>query len=102
MASKRRRRRRTEYSSDFGAIARKRVAHAARFPLPYTPRLGRRRPVCRRDGDMLADKRLFFLGAGSMSEAILKGLSATAVLPPGQIMDCNRQHLPRLEELQEH
>jgi pyrroline-5-carboxylate reductase len=51
---------------------------------------------------MLADKRLFFLGAGSMSEAILKGLTATAVLPPSQIMVCNRLHLPRLEELQEH
>jgi len=51
---------------------------------------------------MLADNRLFFLGAGSMSEAILKGLSATAILPPGQIMVCNRQHLPRLEELRAH
>jgi pyrroline-5-carboxylate reductase len=48
---------------------------------------------------MLADKRLFFIGAGSMSEAILKGLSATAILPPGQITVCNRQHLARLEEL---
>ena len=48
---------------------------------------------------MLADKRLFFLGAGSMSEAMLKGLSATAVLPPEQITVCNRRNVARLEEL---
>lgn len=48
---------------------------------------------------MLADKRIFFLGAGSMSEAMLKGLSATAVLPPGQITVCNRRNVARLEEL---
>ncbi len=48
---------------------------------------------------MLADKRIFFLGAGSMSEAMLKGLLATATLPPAQITLSNRQHVARLEEL---
>lgn len=48
---------------------------------------------------MLADKRLFFLGAGAMAEAMLKGLSATAALPAARIAVCNRQHLPRLESL---
>lgn len=50
---------------------------------------------------MLADKRIFFLGAGSMSEAMLKGLLATATLPPDRIVLCNRQHLARLHELRD-
>lgn len=48
---------------------------------------------------MLANKRLFFLGAGAMSEAMLQGLSATAALPTARIAVCNRDHLPRLELL---
>lgn len=49
--------------------------------------------------EMLADTRLFFLGAGSMSEAMLKGLSATATPPGGRITVCNRRNVARLEEL---
>ena len=50
---------------------------------------------------MLAAKRLFFLGAGSMSEAILKGLLATATIPAEQVTVCNRQHYARLHELRD-
>lgn len=51
---------------------------------------------------MLTDKRLFFLGAGSMSEAILKGLLATATIPAERIAVCNRQHRARLHELRDN
>lgn len=51
---------------------------------------------------MLAAKRLFFLGAGSMSEAILKGLLATATIPAEQMVVCNRQHYARLHELRDN
>lgn len=48
---------------------------------------------------MLADKRLFFLGAGAMSEAMLQGLSSTDALPTARIAVCNRQSVARLETL---
>jgi len=50
---------------------------------------------------MLAGKRLFFLGAGSISEAIIKGLLATGVIDAQQIVVCNRQNAARLGSLRE-
>ena len=50
---------------------------------------------------MLAGKRLFFLGAGSISEAIIKGLLETGVVDPQQIVVCNRRDAARLARLRE-
>ena len=49
---------------------------------------------------MLADKRIFFLGAGSISEAIIKGLLETEAVAPHQITICNRQNAGRLAMLE--
>jgi pyrroline-5-carboxylate reductase len=50
---------------------------------------------------MLAGKRIFFLGAGSISEAIIKGLLETEAVAPRQITICNRQNAARLDHLHE-
>jgi pyrroline-5-carboxylate reductase len=49
---------------------------------------------------MLADKRIFFLGAGSISEAMIKGLLETEAVAPHQITICNRQNAARLAALE--
>jgi pyrroline-5-carboxylate reductase len=46
------------------------------------------------------EQQVFFLGAGSISEAIIKGMVGARLLPPEQITVCNRTHSARLEELQ--
>ena len=51
---------------------------------------------------MLAGKRIFFLGAGAISEAIIKGLLETEAVTPDQIVICNRQNAARLAELHGH
>lgn len=48
---------------------------------------------------MLAEKHLFFLGAGSMSEAMLRGILAASVLPAQHITISNRRHSERLSQL---
>lgn len=48
---------------------------------------------------MLADTPVFFLGAGAMSEAMLRGLLATATLPPERITISLRHNVARLYEL---
>lgn len=48
---------------------------------------------------MLASKRLFFLGAGSMAEAMIKGLLSAELLPAQQITVSSRKRIERLEEL---
>lgn len=45
------------------------------------------------------EQQVFFLGAGSISEAIIKGIVGARLLPPKQITVCNRVHCARLEEL---
>lgn len=51
---------------------------------------------------MLAGKRIFLLGAGAISEAIIKGLLETSAVAPDQITICNRQNAARLATLHEH
>jgi len=51
---------------------------------------------------MLGDKRIFFLGAGSISEAMIKGLLETEAVAPHQITICNRQNGARLATLETH
>ena len=46
--------------------------------------------------------QLFFLGAGSISEAMMKGLLAAHLLPAQQITISNRKNTARLQELQQH
>jgi pyrroline-5-carboxylate reductase len=46
------------------------------------------------------EQKVFFLGAGSISEAIIKGMVGACLLPPEHITVCNRRHVARLEELQ--
>ncbi len=48
---------------------------------------------------MLAKKRLFFLGAGAISEAMLKGILAAGVLPAQQITISNHKNSERLAQL---
>jgi pyrroline-5-carboxylate reductase len=48
---------------------------------------------------MLADKLLFFAGAGAISEAMLKGLVEAGVLPAEQITVSNRKNRERLFQL---
>ncbi len=48
------------------------------------------------------EQRLFFLGAGSIGEAMLKGMVSAQLLPPQQITVCNRVHPVRLQALQAH
>lgn len=50
---------------------------------------------------MLAGKRIVFLGAGSISEAIIKGLLETEAVAPRQITICNRHNHARLAALRE-
>lgn len=50
---------------------------------------------------MLADKRLFFLGAGSISEAMLKGILEAEVLPAEQITISNQRNSERLAQIGE-
>lgn len=45
-------------------------------------------------------KRLFFLGAGSMAEAMVKGILAAELFPPQQITVSNRSHTTRLYEIE--
>ena len=46
------------------------------------------------------EQTLFFLGAGSMSEAMIKGIVAASILPAEQITVTNRRHPERLTHLQ--
>jgi pyrroline-5-carboxylate reductase len=46
-------------------------------------------------------RTIFFLGAGSISEAILTGILAAQLLPPSQITISNRNHPEKLQNLQE-
>lgn len=48
---------------------------------------------------MLAERRLFFLGAGAISEAIIKGLLAANIVPAANITICNRRNAARIVEL---
>ena len=48
---------------------------------------------------MLADTEIFFLGAGALSEALLRGLTATATVSPGRVTIGNRRQAARLHEL---
>ncbi len=48
------------------------------------------------------EQRLFFLGAGSIGEAMLKGMVSAQLLPPQQITVCNRAHPARLQALERH
>lgn len=49
---------------------------------------------------LIQEQQVFFLGAGSISEAIIKGMVDACLLPPEQITVCNRRHAARLEDLQ--
>lgn len=44
--------------------------------------------------------RIFFVGAGSISEALIKGLLTAQLLPAEQITICNRKNSARLDTLQ--
>src|SRR5436305_10169192 len=44
-------------------------------------------------------QRIFFLGAGSISEAMIKGIISAHLLPAEQITISNRSHAQRLQEL---
>ncbi|NMO97993.1 pyrroline-5-carboxylate reductase [Paenibacillus lemnae] len=48
----------------------------------------------------LIDKRITFYGAGSMAEAIVKGLVSRSVVQPDNIFMLNRSNIQRLQELQ--
>jgi len=48
---------------------------------------------------MATEKRLFFLGAGSIAEAMIKGIVGARVVPAEQIVISNRRNGARLEEL---
>lgn len=48
---------------------------------------------------LLQEQRMFFLGAGSMGEAMIKGLIGARQLVPGQITVANRQREERLQTL---
>lgn len=50
--------------------------------------------------NMLQEKRLFFLGAGAMGEALVKGLVAADVVPAEHITISNRKRPERLDRLQ--
>ncbi len=50
--------------------------------------------------EQIAQQRVLFLGAGSMGEAMVKGLLAANLLPAEQISVCNRSKTERLEGLQ--
>jgi pyrroline-5-carboxylate reductase len=49
----------------------------------------------------MQEKQIFFAGAGSMSEAMIKGIIAAHVVPGKQIMVSNRKNEARLLELSE-
>ncbi len=46
------------------------------------------------------DSQLFFLGAGSVGEALIKGVLTAGLIPPAQITISNRRNAMRLETLQ--
>ncbi len=48
---------------------------------------------------MATEKRLFFLGAGAIAEAMIKGIVGARVVPAEQIVVSNRKNGARLEEL---
>ncbi len=50
---------------------------------------------------MREQKHLFFLGAGSMAEAMVKGILAAELFPAQEITVSNRSHTERLYELNE-
>lgn len=49
---------------------------------------------------VIQDQKVFFMGSGSISEAIIKGIVSARLLAPEQITICNRTNSARLEELQ--
>lgn len=54
-----------------------------------------------KDASPLENVRLYFNGAGSMAEAIFRGLIETRLTEPGQITVMNRNNAQRLSELQQ-
>lgn len=48
---------------------------------------------------LIQKQQVFFLGAGAISEAIIKGIVGARLIPPQQMTICNRTHSSRLDEL---
>ncbi|WP_139488248.1 pyrroline-5-carboxylate reductase [Brevibacillus dissolubilis] len=48
---------------------------------------------------MLKNKKVAFIGAGSMAEAMIAGMVATGTLDPGQLIVTNRSNLERRQEI---
>lgn len=48
---------------------------------------------------MLQNQRIFYVGAGAMSEAMIKGLTSARLVPPERMTVSNRQRAERLETL---
>jgi pyrroline-5-carboxylate reductase len=53
------------------------------------------------EGETMQKKQIFFAGAGSMSEAMIKGIVAAQVVPGKQIVVSNRKNEAKLLELSE-
>ena len=49
---------------------------------------------------MLADKKILFIGAGSMAEAMISGFVQSEKISPKQIIVTNRTNEKRLSELE--
>ncbi|WP_442598450.1 pyrroline-5-carboxylate reductase [Neobacillus sp. D3-1R] len=49
---------------------------------------------------MLSKKKIAFLGAGSMAEAMIAGITNTSLIPPKQIYVSNRSNKKRLQSLE--
>ncbi|KKK37905.1 pyrroline-5-carboxylate reductase [Mesobacillus campisalis] len=49
---------------------------------------------------MFKDKKIVFLGAGSMAEAMIAGMSASGIVKPAQITVSNNSNTERLKQLQ--
>lgn len=57
--------------------------------------------ICvRKEGSkVLQSRRIGFLGAGSMAEALIRGLLSAGLVSPDQVLATNRQNRQRLDEL---
>lgn len=51
--------------------------------------------------NLLADRRIVFVGAGSMAEAIIRGLVGQGIAAPDRIIALNRSNAEQLERLRE-
>ncbi|QBD76483.1 pyrroline-5-carboxylate reductase [Ktedonosporobacter rubrisoli] len=49
----------------------------------------------------ISESRVLFLGAGAMSESMIKGLLEARLIPAAQIIVCNRRNTARLQDLQQ-